>query len=376
MRSVRRWLFGLGLLALGQPGCGNDQSPLAKGSSGGAAGRSGQGGKGTGGAAVLSGGSTVTGTGGRTPDESPGENVLTIVHGVVDAAVIRLCFGKVGVDGALPLGVPEPVAGLDYGAALVLRGIAEVDWASDVQATWVLTGDTQGLDCAAAVAQAETLGDDQGEVAAGGSGGEGGGPASAIAALRAARLPNVPAGTLSQGRSTLLVANGCIGGRGVDSRLSANACGDGYSERAPTLSAVFAALSRRTDPSKLGLQVLNASLASPELDVFAAPASGSPGPSLITLGAELGTLVPRLPALVGAAMDYGVSDPDWGVQLSHGGSQLFSEPWQTIVSHAGLTSLSDGKTYALVVLGPGLGLPLSRTLLWNTSRVAVVPTDP
>ena len=55
---------------------------------------------------------------------------------------------------------------------------------------------------------------------------------------------------------------------------------------------------------------------------------------------------------------------------------MLAEPWQDLMTRAGLSEIPDGKTFALVVLGPGLGLPLSRPLLWNPSRIALVPTDP
>src|SRR6187551_3770094 len=59
--------------------------------------------------------------GGHEDDEAPGESVLTIVNGIVDAPRVALCLAKVAADGSVtPLGSPLTEAPLEYGQSLVL----------------------------------------------------------------------------------------------------------------------------------------------------------------------------------------------------------------------------------------------------------------
>jgi len=398
------------------PACGSDHGALAKGSNGGQAGRGGQGGSpASGGFTQITNSGGATGSGGRLPDEPPGENVLTLVHGIVDAGPVLLCFAKGSGSQAVVLGAPEPPAGLAYGASWVVRSIEGVDFTNDSLSTWIITGDLSavaGLDCeqALALAHAEPAqaahaefgageaGGAGGAPSAGGaaagaggttsagagneggdddpaSAGEGGGPAITPPVLRAARLPTIPAGTLAVGRSTLFVADGCVGGAAFTSRLAENACGAGYSATAPTLGGVLVQMSRRSTFTRVGLQVVHASLASGPVNVTAATPAGDQSPLFIASNVQLGAILPRFPDLSQSASSYGVTS-NWQVELYQGGSRVLAEPWQDLMTRAGLSEIPDGKTFALVVLGPGLGLPLSRPLLWNPSRIALVPTDP
>jgi hypothetical protein len=186
----------------------------------------------------------------------------------------------------------------------------------------------------------------------------------------------VPAGTLSVGRSALFVANGCIGGAAFESRLAQNACGAGYSGKAPSASAVLVQMSRRASPFRLGLQVVHASLASSDIGVVSAPSNSTDALRAIAFDVELGAILPRVPDLSADAASYGVNGSEWRLEISRGSATVYAEPWTSVLEHSGFTSLSDGETFALVVVGPGLGLPLSRNELWNPSRVLLVPTDP
>ncbi|MFZ5892579.1 MAG: hypothetical protein ACOY0T_16090 [Myxococcota bacterium] len=403
MSGVRGWLFGVIGLVFAAPACDGDHSALAKGSSGGQGGRAtAQGGNtlASGGFNQPHGNGGTTASGGRAPDESPGENVLSVVHGVVDAGPSLFCFAKGDAADAPLLGVPAPEGGLSYAKSWVVRAVEGVDFAADALSTWIISGDLSlvaGLDCEQAVAVARSeeaaappsasgAGGAPGAGGAGGAGGangsedaaagEGGGPASEPPRLRAGRLPTVPAGTLSVGRSALLVANGCIGGEAFDSRLAPNACGAGYSGKAPSLSAVLVQMSRRTSPFRLGLQVVHASLASPKLSVISAPTEANDALRGIAFDVELGEILPRVPDLSADAASYGVNGSDWRLEMSSGSATVYAEPWSSVLRNAGFTSLSDGETFALVIVGPGLGLPLSRHELWNPSRVVLLPTDP
>ncbi len=394
---MRGWLSKVFAATLILSACGSERSPFAKGngSSGGRSG--GQGG------AVGSGGFTqlpstrggMTGSGGRTPDEPPGESVLTFVHGVVDAKAISLCFAKGQTLDAPPLGTPQPPGGLSYGSSMVLRSIDGIDWAKDTLSTWVIAGDLsliEGLDCDAAVALAkrEMEAASEGAEAAGaagaggaggaggvaGSGGEGGGFAAEPPRLRAARLPFVPPGTLSVGRSSLMVADGCIGGAAYQSRLGENACGPGYSRASSTLSAVLVQMSRRSMPFRLGLQAVHASQATEAVAVTSSPNVGGQSFIVLANSLELGSIAPRTLELNYDASSWGVNTDDWQVQISQNSSVLFSEAWSEILADAQLSLLANGTAYALVFVGPGVGVPLGRNQLWNPPRLVLLPTNP
>lgn len=389
---ARLWKFFAASLILSA--CGSERSPFAK-DNGPSGGRSGaQGGS------VGSGGFTelpstrggATGTGGRVADEPPGENVLTFLHGIVDAPAISVCFAKGQSLDAPPLGVPQPEGGLAYGSSMVLRAIDGIDWAKDTLSTWVIAGDLaliEGLDCDQAVALAKSemasASDDAEPNAAGGAGGaggaagaggEGGGVAAEPPRLRAARLPFVPAGSLSVGRSSLMVADGCIGGPAYQSRLGENACGPGYSKASSTLSAELVPMSRRSMPFRLGLQAVHASQATGAVGVTSAPSEGGQSFIVVANSIELGGIAPRTLELNYDASSWGVNTQNWQVEISQSSTVLFAEPWSEILTSAGVSLLANGSSYALVFVGPGVGVPLGRNQLWNPPRIVLVPTNP
>ncbi|HEY4102433.1 MAG TPA: hypothetical protein VGM44_01030, partial [Polyangiaceae bacterium] len=152
------WIAALGLCFASA--CQTDHDALEKmsnpgpiaGGSGGSAGTSTQ--PATSGSAGTSGG-----TGGHPDDEAPGASVLTIVHGVVDAPSIAVCLATVAADGAVtPFGMPLTDAPLNFGQSMELEAIDGADPAKDVIQPFVIAGVlglVSGLDCAAAIAQAQ-----------------------------------------------------------------------------------------------------------------------------------------------------------------------------------------------------------------------------
>src|SRR3954447_5366881 len=94
-------LFGVGFVA-----CVSNHEALEKKPTG-------RGGNGSGGALASAGapshrggpGGEADNGGGHPDDEPPGESVLTIVNGIVDAPSVALCLAKVDADGSVtPLG--------------------------------------------------------------------------------------------------------------------------------------------------------------------------------------------------------------------------------------------------------------------------------
>ena len=373
----------------------------------------GGGGAGRGGASGVSGshgqlggsGGDAASSGGHADDEPPGTSLLTIVNGVVDAPRVALCLAKVDTDAnVVPFGDPLTEAPLDYAHSVVLHDVAGADLAEDTLQPFVIAGELEliaGMDCAAAielaqneeaatVAQAVSVaqagagaggdgstgdGGASGESAGGSAGAAGAGPVAVRSRLRARGLPAISAGTLTQGRSLALVANGCMGGATYSDANAVSYCGDGYSERTPSLSAVLVSLSRQHSFDHVGLQVVHASLANSEIQVRVKP----PFPSQesgFSIAGQLtqGQVAPRPASVVNTAFDLG-SDRSYRVEVSAGGEALFSESWATVLENGGLTALANATTYALVLSGPRGDLKAVSDL-WNAPALTVIAVDP
>ncbi|HEX3773218.1 MAG TPA: hypothetical protein VHV51_02080 [Polyangiaceae bacterium] len=381
------WVAALGLCAASACETDHDalekmpnQGPIAAGS-GGHAGTSTQ---------MPTAGSSGTsgGTGGHPDDEPPGASVLTIVHGVVDAPSIALCLATVADGGApAPFGKPLSDAPLDFGQSLVLSAIDGADPANDVIQPFVIAGELEfvsGLDCAGAIALAQTeeaavasaetaaAGASAGEGGAG-EGGAGGAPPEVQARLRVRALPAFPAGTLNGGRSYLLVALGCMGGSGYDASNAEAYCGAGYSETAPTFGAAFAAMSRATSSGGVGLQVMQASLATDSIRVDSAPPPLSPDQRItIATGVAEGELWPRPAYIDHSAADYDVSTT--GLEITSQVSRPFSQSWLDVLARGAIGMPADGSNYTIVLIGPRTDL--TNTALWNAPAITIVPVDP
>lgn len=427
---MRGWFVGFVSVALCVAACESDHDALAQRASGG-----GGGAKSSGGASSASGGFTVVGrgggntgasTGGRAPDEPPGDDVFTFLHGIVDAERVAVCF--VAGQGATrrTLGVPAPKGGLGFGERLVVPELDGADFAEDEIQPVVIAGElarVSGLDCEAALelaaaeqakgeavtgsggtggaggqggalgnggaAGASATGDTAGMGGAGGTGAEGGAAGSGGAGgaeldlpdppvLRVGSLPSMPVGTLSQGRSVLFVANGCIGGPAFSGRGEQEACGELYTPRAATLSAVVVPLSRRASTIALGLQAVHASLGTVPwgaVDVVSEQTRPDhPPPVYVGSGATLGGVAPRVPRLDVSNELYGTAASDGRLAVYSQWGLLFTEDWSAILDRSQLSKLEDGSTYALVLIGPSFSF--TPRGLWNPPAIAVVPTDP
>jgi hypothetical protein len=353
--------------------------------------------------APISGGGNAVAGSAHGDDEAPGASVLTLVHGVVDAPSIVVCFAKVGSDGsATPFGKPLSPAPLAYGQSVVLPAISGADLAVDTLQPFVIAGELDlisELDCAAAVELARTeeaaanpstgageaAGGSPGEAGAASAAGAAGAPAEAQARLRARGLPAIPPNTLNGGRSYALVAAGCMGGAGYSAAHAEDYCGQGYSERSPTVTEVFAALSRATSVSHVGLQLLHASLATDPISVSsvaAFPATDSP--VSIAMNDAEGGLLPRPAYIAHAAFDYGstrgfalqfVASREDSTQTNVQNVTLLTEPWTDVLALGGIPALEDGSNYTLVLIGP-LADSKPGAAFWNRPAVTMVKSDP
>lgn len=326
-------------------------------------------------AAAGDGGGSAGAGGGppRVPD------TVTLVHGVVDAGPTAWCFSRAGEP---PVGEPQPAAGLEYGRRWAVSLPEGLSWERDAVDVTVLAADParlDGLDCVGAVERARELQAGAGEGGAGGAGGGGAAAGSGGVAgapfvpqpeLRAAVAARIPAGTFAAGRSTLLVAVGCIGGPGSLGEDAASACGEGFGAAQPTLSFVVTPLSTQRDPLHVGLQVVHASLASGPVDVTLRGVGESA--LAVASGLAVGGVAPRTPSFAAAAADLG-SAAELDVQSSGTAAVLASTSWQDLLREAEIEAVSDGANYALVWLGAGHLEPGAPGARWNSPRISVVP---
>jgi len=188
-------------------------------------------------------------------------------------------------------------------------------------------------------------------------------------------LPEIPAGALAEGYSSLYVALGCLGGPAFTHLLEEEACGNAYSPTSPTASAVLVTLSRTRADGKLAFQALHASLASPALTVSSAPPDTAVQASLpIVYDLRRGSLFPREPSTQFSLTDYGVELPGWTAQASIEGTPVLNERWRDILERAGIDAFEAGRGYTLVVVGPRPTAPGSG--FWNSAAIGVVDNDP
>jgi hypothetical protein len=380
---------------------------------------------GFGAALVVGGTNEVGGTGGRAPDEPPGSDVLSLIHGIVDAPRVRLCFRAGSGRDARLVETPTSASALEFGQRLVLHELDGVDFASEDVQPLAITGElelVEDLDCAEALDRArfeqavapppdnasggasgnggaggsggalveggsENLGleaqFDSHEVGSGGVGGVGGAGGAAGAEpplpdpprLRVGELPTVPAGTLATGRSFLLVLNGCIGGPAFGGRFADDACGPGYTPERPTLSAVLVPMSRRSRFDALGLQVVHASRATGAVGIRSIQEDADIGASFtITDGLELGVIAPRVARTELSRIGWGAGLPDWRVEVYQGSATLFGQDWSEVLERGGLDSVEDGMNYVLVLVGPRFDLRMQG--FWNPPQVTIAASNP
>lgn len=325
----------------------------------------------------ASGGSGNTGNvaqGGRTnPDVEPaGDDVLTIVNGVVDAPRVRLCFAHVGDDGLTAEFAGSPLPELPYAASSVHSELEGFSFERDVIEPWVLAGELSlidGLDCQQAVELAQ---DEEAQVTPDAAGGSG--PLELeTPRLRARALATLPAGTVNTGRSILMVLSGCIGGAAYSDGLETAVCGDDYTPTTPTLQPLVVKLSRALAFDKVGLQAMQGSISTGTVDMRAA---GDRDAVTLVFASSVayGVLEPRPADTRYSALELGVRESNYGVQAVASGEVIHQASWPELMEGAGIDAILPGRTYTTVLLGPAPVL-LKRGW-WNEHAFALVDNDP
>jgi hypothetical protein len=323
-------------------------------SASGGAGHGGAGGHGGGATATGGGGAGAGGAGTGGADAGPpGPTTLTIVNGVNDYASVRLCFlGHPGGEGGGA--APWPQGGLPFAKAHEASIASVIPASVDVRPT-VLAGDL-----------AQTLGMTCDEILAAPPDG-----------VRAAALPIVPKSAFTSGKSLVMVALGCLGGPDhVDASMKLG-CGDAYTPVTPTASLAVVAVSRASDPSHVGLQVVHASLALPMVDVRINPGTDGAAPWQVASSVSLGSVDPVPPFADLDVVAFGALDKAFLSTHAPGDSTPTSAtPFGPLLAAAGLEGKDfvDGAGFALVAVGgyPGVQPPP----WWHALTYAVIRTAP
>lgn len=387
---ARAAAMALALLFGASGGCTTNHDALAKQPKAGSAGGGSGGSSGFG-----AGGFGNTGDmpqGGRVnPDVEPaGDDVLTIVNGVVDAPSVRLCFARLDDGGEVGELVGSPTAELAYAASLVVTELDGFSFADDAIVPWALAGDfslLEGLDCAEAAALAleeeakvTPVVPDDGAAGAAGAAGAGAGGAGEpespleMPSLRARALAAIPPGTVDIGRSILMVLTGCIGGAAYVDDIDTAVCGDAYTPATPTLQPLVVKVSRTLGFEKVGLQAVQASPSvHGTVDVRAA---GDDGAVSLTFASSVtfGGIEPRPADVRFSTTELGVTRRDFGLQAVDDSGVIFQQAWVDIREASGLTEIAASRNYTAILIGPD---PLLlKEGWWNRSAFALVDNDP
>jgi hypothetical protein len=194
----------------------------------------------------------------------------------------------------------------------------------------------------------------------------------------AAQLGVIPKAVLATSqRSLLLVPMGCMGGPGHDAANATTGCGMGYTSQTPTTGVVFLGMSRITDPKKVSLQVVSASVTFPVQDFRLLPSKANAQEVAVAHALPQGAVGPFPPFQGLALADIG---PLSTVQIRTYG-QGSSTPTSTTMlsdvlagSAVGTAGFVDGAGLVLVAVGGTPGA--SAGPFWHKLTYALIKANP
>jgi hypothetical protein len=335
---------------------------------------------GMGGASSTGSGHTASTTGSTGPNQYPadGDDILTLVHGQVDAERIAFCFAEIKEgEPRLVSGKPTPEQGLAYGGKVALEAPGGLDFEEDSIVPIVLAGDlarVAGMQCEEALASAYWVGraaeSQPDQVGAAGAAGAAGAPGNAARPpLRAMELPALPAGTLVLGKHYVMVVHGCMGGPGVDDDNGVH-CGRDFLPARANLRPLLVPVSRATRIGQLALQFMHASLATPQIDIRSRPADRMEQATLLASGLAYG-FVPSNPKTDLSLGELGIGEGA-SLEVLILGRREFESTWEEAAALGGIDILENGESYLIVLLGPSLGTQSDKG--FNPTRLTVIPT--
>lgn len=292
------------------------------------------------------------------PIQPDGPSVFSFVNGVADSAAIRVCFAvRNGTTFELLHEAPWPAdaGGLAYGRAL---SAASVPGGADLATTdirpIVLAGDL--------VAMGSTKCDAADPPPPG---------------VVLAPLEVIPAGTLSHGRHVIIVAAGCVGGPSHSDIAQNTVCGSEYAVNHATATLFVASVDRTPTPGYVGLQVLAASVATPEAQVNHVTADPVVRTTIATNVAP-GEVAPQPPntELQAGALGGLASSNMFELIETNAASASATVLVGDAMARGGVAAqdIADGKNFTVLLLGPRAGMGAGSW--WNEFTMTLVRNDP
>jgi hypothetical protein len=316
---------------------------------------------GTSGTGVGSGGdNSGTGIEDAGDPEPLGPWSLTWLNGIVDQASTRVCLvpvksGQEMATAAMPL---PPGGALPFAGSFALGAVSGLDPRTDDLHPYLVPADGPGS-CSDWLAS---------EAGAG-----------------VVSLPVIPAGTLADGRSYLLVATGCVapeaagdGGPPSDKPVpsSDTVCGDDPSVAGASLALVR--LSRIDTQGQLGFQVVHASAATPDaLVVLSEPITGSTLFSISRL--DFGQIAPAHEQQLVGRSKLDLNAGSASLRIAAGGTPSFPLVDATLASIFAASNLGDraldmGDAFTFVLIGARPGAAVRSP--WNAFQTVLLPNTP
>jgi hypothetical protein len=190
-------------------------------------------------------------------------------------------------------------------------------------------------------------------------------------------LAILPATVFSTKKSLLLVPNGCIGGPGHDDPADDIGCGVGYSSSTPTAGLVAVGMSRISDPSAIGFQLVHATTALSKTDFRIKPGEGGVMERQLAPSLTPGAIGPYPPFFDLSSTTLGppslVQINTYGPGASVPSSTLFLS---SALANGGISGadLVNGKGWVLVALGGAPGAAPGP--FWQGFTYTLVRADP
>jgi hypothetical protein len=261
--------------------------------------------------------------------EPPGPPELRFLNGIADASAVRLCLVPMvdGVDAPDGVGLLPMDKGLAYGASLPVDLATLKDGAVH---PFVIGGDDAALvgqSCATLLAAP---------------------PGNVVVRP----LPVVPAGALASLKSLLLVATGCLTGKGTNDPKSL--CGASVSVSDGNASSVLVDLSRVLPQGLLSLQLVHASRGNDAVQLSTlSPTSGQL--TRVASNVGYGGVAPRPPFRGPRDALFGLLPGDASLQLDASTTAplaTLSLPATLAESGVSLEEFADGFGFVFVLVGP------------------------
>lgn len=285
-----------------------------------------------------------------------GPSVFTFLHGIPNARAIRVCFEAQTTSGFDPTShppLPETALGLPFGRAFSSTTVAGLDLETQTVRPVVYGGALDQIDGKLCDQIVEPL--------------EG---------IHRAELPAIPAGTLTRGRSVLMVAVGCLGGLPYEEQDADFVCGTGFVPEEGNAGLLVASMERTPLDKVMGVQVFAASLGSGLLSVDHVAASPE-ATRMLVRDLAAGKIAPRPPSKELSLQNLGTSSEENLLRVYVDNAP---DPSDTVLlsealSRGGLSlgDLEDGFNYTIVLVGPRPGL---EGAWFKSHEVVMIPSDP